>query len=86
MKTLAIHHVVAADLETVTRNFDVVAQELDQKLLSLEEELQNVDEALDVERGTFKKPHVDDALRVSVSVGIFADQSGEVEMGLIYGT
>ena len=86
MKTLTIQHVVAADLETVTRNFDAVAQELDKKLLSLEEELQNLDEALDVERGTFKKPHVDDALRVSASIGVFADRSGEVEMGLVYGT
>jgi len=86
MKTLTTQHVIAADLETVTCNFDAVAQTLDQKLLSLEEELQNLHEAMDVERGTFKKPHVDDALRVSASIGVFASQSGEVEMGLVYGT
>jgi hypothetical protein len=86
MKTLTTQHVVAADLETVTRNIDAVAQTLDQKLLSLEGELQNLDEALDVERGTLKKPHVDDALRLSALIGVFANESGEVEMCLVYGT
>jgi cell division GTPase FtsZ len=69
----------------VQQGIAAVAENLDEKLLGLEEKLEGVTKAIEEERKVLGELKVDDNLRKQVSITVFAEREREVEVVLIYG-
>jgi cell division GTPase FtsZ len=83
--SLDVQHVQALHLGEMQQGITVVAENLDEKLLGLEEKLEEVTKAIEEERKVLGEIKVDDNLRKQVSITVFAERDREVEVVLIYG-
>ena len=84
-RSLDVQHVQALHLGEVQQGITAVAENLDEKLLGLEEKLEELTKAIEEERKIFGELKVDDNLRKQVSITVFAERDREVEVVLIYG-
>jgi hypothetical protein len=83
--SLDIQNVPALYLGEVQQGIAAVAENLDEKLLGLEDKLEEVTKAIEEERKVLGEIKVDDDLRKQVSITVFAEREREVEVVLIYG-
>lgn len=83
--SLDVQHVQPLHLGEVQQGIAAVAEILDEKLLGLEEKLEEVNKAIEEERKVLGEIKVDDNLRKQVIITIFAERDREVEVVLIYG-
>ena len=83
--SLDVKHVQATHLGDVQQGIAAVAENLDEKLLGLEEKLEEVIKGIDEERKVLGEMKVDDSLRKQVSITVFAERDREVEVVLVYG-
>ena len=84
-ESLDVQHVQALRLSEVQQGISAVAEDLDEKLLGLEEKLEEVTNALEEERMVLGEVKADDELRKQVSITVFAERDCEIKMLLIYG-
>ncbi len=68
------------------QNCETEGAKLDSQLLELEEKLSAVDEAVEAEEKKLAGGNVEqDALGMTASIGLFANEAGQMELTLIYG-
>lgn len=84
-ESLDVQHIQPLHLGEVQQGIAAVAESLDEKLLGLEEKLQEVTKAIAEERKVLGQTKVDDNLRKQVSITVFAERDCEVEVILIHG-
>ncbi|KAK0488983.1 hypothetical protein IW261DRAFT_1442573 [Armillaria novae-zelandiae] len=83
--TMNIQHVDPTNLSALVDNYDSAAEKLDNRVLTLEKELKNTEEAIRAEQLVLSSPpEANSLLKQRVSVGVFAGAGGEVELILIY--
>ena len=85
LASLNVEHLAASNLREVVNSYDTVAKELDDRNAELDNVLSETDEAISVEKARLSGPTGNDKLNIKVSIGIFADFEGEVDIALIYG-
>jgi hypothetical protein len=85
LESLKIEHLAASNLRDVINSYDKAAEELDDRITGLENELAETDEAISVEKARLSGPVGNPKLNLKVSVGVFADSEGAVSVALIYG-
>ena len=83
--SLKIQNVDASNLREVLNSYDKAAEELDDKIAELENILTEIDQAIWAEKMRLSGPIGNGNLNIKVSVGIFADFEGEINIALIYG-
>lgn len=83
--SLSTRHVTADRLGNVGRGSEAVAAQLDDKLLQLEDKIDEVAIEIQEEKKLLGTLDEDDKLRKRVSITIVADKSCEVEVVLVYG-
>lgn len=79
-------HVDVSKLQDVVRHYDATAEELDEKVTKLEEELKELAIAITAEQEKLSGPTGNEKLDLRATIGVFADSEGEVKIALIYGT
>ncbi|KAG7444922.1 uncharacterized protein BT62DRAFT_987547 [Guyanagaster necrorhizus] len=83
--TMNSQYIDPTKLTVVVDNYDSVAEKLDDRVLELEKELKDTEDAIKAEQLMLSSPpEANSLLKQRVSVGIFADSGGEVEIILIY--
>ena len=85
LASLKIEHLAASNLREVVDGYDTAASELDDKIAELDDVLIETNEAISVEQAKLSGPTGNEKLDVKVSIGVFADFEGEVDIALIYG-
>lgn len=85
LSTMNIQHVDSSNLTAVVDNYDSAAEKLDDRVLTLEKELKDTEDAIRAEQQVLlSPPEAHSLLKQRVSVGVFAGAGGEVELTLIY--
>ncbi|KAL4259574.1 Conserved hypothetical protein CHP02231 [Pleurotus pulmonarius] len=78
-------NVPSADIGQLLQNCETEGAKLDSQLLELEEKLSAVDEAVEAEEKKLAGGNVEqDALGMTASIGLFANEAGQIELTLIY--
>ncbi|KAG6887828.1 hypothetical protein C0992_010561 [Termitomyces sp. T32_za158] len=85
LATMDVKTIDVGSVRQVVKEYDTTAEELDNRVLELEAQLEDIGEELDKERASLNGPKPNDKLRKRVVVGVFADVEREVEIVLIYG-
>jgi DNA repair exonuclease SbcCD ATPase subunit len=85
LETLKIEHLPASKLQDVVNSYDRAAEELDDKITKLDDELAETNEAISSEQKQLSGPVGNPKLTKKVSIGVFADFEGEISIALIYG-
>lgn len=83
--SLKIQNLDPSNLRAVLNSYDKAAEELDDKIAELENVLAEIDQAIWAEKIRLSGPIGNGNLNLKVSVGIFADFEGEINIVLIYG-
>lgn len=83
--SLKIEHLAASNLREVVNSYDTAAEELDDRITELKDELAETDDAISIEKAKLSGPVGNPKLNLKVSIGVFADFEGEVSIVLIYG-
>lgn len=85
LKTMNMQSVNPNNLTAVVENYDSAAEKLDDRVLTLEKELKDIEDAIRAEQLVLSSPpEANSLLKQRVSVGVFAGTGGEVELVLIY--
>ncbi|KAF7310474.1 hypothetical protein HMN09_00589800 [Mycena chlorophos] len=82
--SLTVEHLPVGDLDDVLTRCDATAARLDARKKKLKTELIRIDNEMAEENERIKVPQDDEKLRMTASIGIFAEEAGEVEIVLIY--
>ncbi|KAK0202646.1 hypothetical protein DFS33DRAFT_1341884 [Desarmillaria ectypa] len=83
--TMNMQYIDPTKLTAVVDSYDSAAEKLDVRLLKLEKELKDTEDAIKAEQLVLSSPpEANSLLKQRVSVGVFADSGGEVEIILIY--
>ncbi|KAF4603077.1 hypothetical protein EYR38_003482 [Pleurotus pulmonarius] len=78
-------NIPSADIGQLLQNCETEGAKLDSQLLELEEKLSTVDEAVEAEEKKLAGGNVEqDALGMTASIGLFANEAGQIELTLIY--
>ncbi|KAF8959135.1 hypothetical protein BDZ97DRAFT_2078234 [Flammula alnicola] len=83
--SLEVKNISASDLGGMEKGVESVSEELDNKFLDLEENLEELEKEIQEERKALGEAKGDDKLRKRVSITVFAEKECEVEIVLIYG-
>ncbi|KDR77513.1 hypothetical protein GALMADRAFT_65991 [Galerina marginata CBS 339.88] len=83
--SMGVQHVEASKLPSVQHGVNSVSEELDDKLLELEERHEELSKDIEEERKALGEAREDGELRQRVSIAIFAERDCDVELVLIYG-
>jgi hypothetical protein len=78
-------HVDVFKLQDVVHHYDATAEELDDKVTKLEEQLEELKTAIKAEQVKLSGPTGNEKLDLRATIGVFADFEGEVKIALIYG-
>jgi DNA repair exonuclease SbcCD ATPase subunit len=78
-------HVNVSKLEDVVHHYDATAEELDNKVTKLEEQLEELKTAMKAEQAKLSGPTGNEKLDLRARISVFADFEGEVKIALIYG-
>ena len=79
-------HVDVSKLQDVVRHYDATAEELDEKVTKLEDELEELAIAITAEQEKLSGPTGNEKLNLRATIGVFAESEGDVKIALIYGT
>ncbi|KAK0467076.1 uncharacterized protein EV420DRAFT_1507065 [Desarmillaria tabescens] len=83
--TMNVQYIDPTTLTAVVDNYDSAAEKLDDRVSKLEKELKDTEDAIRTEQVALSSPpEANSLLKHRVSVGVFADSGGEVEIILIY--
>jgi chromosome segregation ATPase len=86
LKSVNTGHVDVSKLQDVVHHYDATAEELDDRVTKLEEELKELKTAAKAEQEKLAGPTGNEKLNLRATIGVFADGEGEVKIALIYGT
>lgn len=86
LESVTTGHVDVSKLQDVVHHYDAAAEELDDKVTKLEEDLQEIETAVKAEQEILSGPTGNEKLDLKAAIGVFADREGEVSIALIYGT
>lgn len=78
-------HFDVSKLADLVHHYDVTAEELDDKVTRLQEELEELKTAIKTEQEKLSGPTGNSKLGLKATVAVFADFEGEVKIALIYG-
>nr|GAT46058.1 predicted protein [Mycena chlorophos] len=78
--SLTVEHLLVGDLDDVLTRCDATAARLDARKKKLKTELVRIDNEMAEENERIKVPQDDEKLRMTASIGIFAEEAGEVEI------
>ena len=78
-------HVDVSKLGDLVHHYDVTAEQLDDKVTKLQEELEELKAAIKTEREKLSGPTENPKLGLKATVAVFADFEGDVKIALIYG-
>ncbi|KAK0462507.1 uncharacterized protein EV420DRAFT_1265735 [Desarmillaria tabescens] len=82
-----VQYIDSTKLTAVVDSYDSAAEKLDDRVLKLEKELKDTEDAIRTGQVALSRPpEANSLLKHRVSIGVFADSGGEVEISLIYGT
>lgn len=84
LTSLKIEYLDASRLREVVGGYETAAEELDDRIAGLENVLAETNEAVSVEKAKLSGPMGNPKLNQKVSIGIFADFHGEINITLIY--
>ncbi|KAF9465723.1 hypothetical protein BDZ94DRAFT_299259 [Collybia nuda] len=84
LTTLHVQHIDMAKLGQVMTDYNATAEQLDERLLELEQELNDIEEEIVVECAELQGTAIDKKLNLRAAIGVFAESAGEVEIVLIY--
>ncbi|KAK0446772.1 hypothetical protein EV421DRAFT_1791263 [Armillaria borealis] len=85
LATMNMQYIDPINLTAVVNNYDSAAEKLDDRVLTLEKELKDAEDAIRAEQLVLSSPpEANSLLKQRVSVGVFAGTGGEVELILIY--
>jgi uncharacterized protein (TIGR02231 family) len=82
--TLNVERVNVSQIGDVMRGFDSQGEQLDDRVLGLEQQLSTTEDEIRVERERLAGPSKNDKLGLRAAIGIFAASEGDVEIVLIY--
>ncbi len=75
-----------SQLPMITQTYEHESSTIDDRLLDLEEELEKLRLRRDEELKRTTQAQPSDPLQLTATIGIFADNGGEAEIALIYGS
>lgn len=85
LATMNMQYIDPSNLTAVVDHYDSAAEKLDDRVLTLEKELKDTEDAIRAEQLVLSSPpEANSLLKQRVSVGVFAGSGGEVELILIY--
>ncbi|PBK99486.1 hypothetical protein ARMGADRAFT_505399 [Armillaria gallica] len=85
LATMNMQYIDPVNLTAVVDNYDSAAEKLDGRVLTLEKELKDTEDAIRAEQLVLSSPpEANSLLKQRVSVGVFTGSGGEVEFILIY--
>ncbi|PBK99485.1 hypothetical protein ARMGADRAFT_1008012 [Armillaria gallica] len=85
LATMNMQYIDPVNLTAVVDNYDSAAEKLDDRVLTLEKELKDTEDAIRAEQLVLSSPpEANSLLKQRVSIGVFAGSGGEVELILIY--
>ena len=67
------------------KGYETTGEELDNKAVELQDQLEKVEDEINAERVKLTGPAENEELRMKASVGVFADVESEVNIRLVYG-
>ncbi|KAF8875319.1 hypothetical protein BD779DRAFT_1563878 [Infundibulicybe gibba] len=82
--TASVQHIAPTELSSVIDNYLGASERLDNRVIELEQELKAIDANIKKEQDSLGGPLESELLRQRVSVGVFAEVGGDVEVVLIY--
>jgi hypothetical protein len=85
LDTLNVQHIDMAKLGQVVADYDGTAEQLDERLLELEQQLNDIEEEMEAESAKLRGTTANEKLNLRAAIGVFAESGGEVEIALIYG-
>lgn len=78
-------HIDVSKLRDVVQHYDAAAEELDDRVTKLEDELRELNDAVKAEQEKLSGPTGNEKLNLRATIGVFAEAEGEVSIALIYG-
>ncbi|PBK99487.1 hypothetical protein ARMGADRAFT_1059619 [Armillaria gallica] len=85
LATMNMQYIDPVNLTAVVDNYDSAAEKLDDRVLTLEKELKDTEDAIRAEQLVLSSPpEANSLLKQRVSIGVFAGSGGEIELILIY--
>ncbi|KAF9465725.1 hypothetical protein BDZ94DRAFT_1320026 [Collybia nuda] len=84
LATLNVQHIDMAKLGQVVIDYETTAEQLDERLLELEQKLNDIEEEITAEKAKLSGVTVNEKLGLRAAIGVFAESEGEVEIALIY--
>ncbi|KAJ6555017.1 hypothetical protein DFH09DRAFT_1038356 [Mycena vulgaris] len=84
LDSLTVEHLEVSKLQNVMENYDSTGEKLDDRKSELTEQLRIIDADIALEKSRIVALHENEELRVKVSIGVFAETAGDVEIALIY--
>ncbi|GLB45313.1 putative mucoidy inhibitor A [Lyophyllum shimeji] len=84
LNSFRVEHIGAAQIASVVKGYETTAEELDNRVLTLENEQKEIEKDMEKEQSVLWGGKGDDKLNKRVVIGVFADAPGEVEIALIY--
>lgn len=79
-----VEHVAITALGEVVGSYESTCEKLDDQVTELEQQLVDLNKAIEVERKKLSGPTGNNKLNLKASIGVFADHEGDVEIALIY--
>lgn len=84
LRTLNTQYINAQELSKIIEEYEKVSEQLDDKVLDIQEQLELVIEEIKQET-KLQEPNSGDKLRTCVGIDLFATSGGQIEIILIYG-
>lgn len=85
LRTLNVKDVGVSEVANIVRTYQTTGEELDNQLNALHDEIQKVDARIAAEQRSLSGPTDNQDLQMKVTIGVFADVEGEVDLKLVYG-
>ncbi|KAF8187704.1 hypothetical protein BJ912DRAFT_926564 [Pholiota molesta] len=84
LSSVSSEHLEVSKLKEVVQSYDSTAQELDEKVIKLEEEIEVIKEAILEEKNKLAGPSENEKLNLQAMIGVFAESEGEIKIALVY--
>jgi peptidoglycan hydrolase CwlO-like protein len=85
LSSVSSEHLEVSKLKEVVQSYDSTAQELDEKVIKLEEEIEVIKEAILEEKNKLAGPSENEKLNLQAMIGVFVESEGEIKFALVYG-
>lgn len=85
LDSLVAEHLDVSQLGKVVHEYTTTAENLDDKIIDLEQDLSKIATEIEEEKRRLAGPQDNEKLTRTMSVSLFADAAGELELMIIYG-